>query len=562
MSRRTASNRRRANARRLAAAVAAAMAMGAAMPAQALAHAVLQHTTPHQNSSVDRAPESVRLDFNEPVEISLGSVRVFDSRGERVDTSEIRYPSGDQSSIAVGLRDRLGRGIYTTTYRVVSADGHPVSGGFSFGVGEEVTLQRGSPQVADLLGQTDAGDIVEAGYGVVRALHYAALLLLIGAAFFRLLVWPRDTTRQWPGALLVGTAIVGVVAAYAGVVFQGAVGAGVSLGHALDAEVIQGSIDTRIGNAWLLRALAWACLLVFVALMPKAKSRLEVLGLALPAGLIVGTLPYAGHADTQSPKALLIPSDVLHVLAAGAWLGGLVLLLVCFWPSRGAVPGAAEATKRFSRLALIAITVLVLAGSLQAWFYVGSVGALFDTTYGLALLAKTVLLMAIVWLAAGSRRRTRTLTDSGNDSNVSLRRSMRAEVVLAVLVLAATATLVRAAPPAADSEGPVVRQLDLGPMRVELDVEPAEVGPNNFHIYLFDRRTGEQVSRVQQMTVRLTQRDKGIGPIKLSISRKGPAHYELLNSPIGVPGTWQAELTARVSDFDEYSVRTMFKIRK
>ena len=561
---RTASVMRRASARRMTAALIAVLALAWALPGQALAHAVLEHTTPHQNSSVTAAPSSVQLDFNEPVEVSFGAVRVFDSEGARVDTGKVSHPGGRQSSVTINLRDGLGRGVYTTTYRVVSADGHPVSGGFAFGVGQQVTAQRDTPQVADLLARSSAGPAVEGAYGIARGLHYAALLLIVGAVFFRLLVWPAVGSARWPGRVLLGAAVVGFVASLAGIALQGALGAGVALGHALDAEVLEGSLQTRTGEAWMVRSVVWALLLVFLVLYRDFRSRSEALGLAVPAAVLVGTLPYAGHADTQSPKAVLIPADVLHVLAAGAWLGGLVLLLVCFWP-RGREPvrdGGAAATARFSRMALPAIVVLVVAGSVQAWFYLGSVGAFFDSTYGWALVAKIALLAAIVALGAANRRRTNRFVRGDTNPVAALRRAMGAEVILGVLVLAATATLVRAAPPATIDNGPVIRELDVGPMRLQMDIEPATVGPNDYHLYLFDRRTGAQIDRVEELTVRLVERDKGIGPITLDIPRKGPAHYELRNSTLGVAGTWDATITARVSEFDEYSAKTRFKVRR
>jgi copper transport protein len=275
--------------------------------------------------------------------------------------------------------------------------------------------------------------------------------------------------------------------------------------------------------------------------------------------IVVATLPWAGHAETQSPQTVLIPADVLHVLAAGAWLGGLVLLLVAYWPRRRAEPadGAAAATTRFSRLAAPAMAVLIAVGAVQSWFYLGEVGAFFDTTYGLALLAKIALLAAVLAFAAGNRRRVAALPGTA----AVLRRAMSVEVGLAVLVLAATATLVRAAPPATIEAGPVIRELDLGPMRLQMDVEPASAGPNDLHLYLFDRRTGEQVDRVEELTVKLVQREKGIGPITLDIPRKGPAHYELRNAAIGVEGEWEATVTARVSDFDAHAAKTRFEIR-
>ncbi|HEU4658478.1 MAG TPA: copper resistance protein CopC [Capillimicrobium sp.] len=562
MSAATAGVWRRASARRLVAACLLAAAVTVAWAGDASAHAVLTHTAPHQNASVEVAPARVQLDFNEPVEVSFGAVRVYDERGERVDTGEVEHVPGRPSSVEVGLRPGLGRGIYTATYRVVSADGHPVSGGYAFGVGEAVTAQRATPDVVDLLARSSAGAFVEGAYGVARGVQYAALLLLVGAVVFRLAVWPRRAEARWPWRLLLGAALVGLAASAAGIALQGLLAAGLPVGHVLDASVLEGSLSTRTGEAWLLRACAWAFVAVFVALYRESRSRAEIAGLALPAALLVASLPYAGHADTQSPQAVLIPADVVHVVAAGAWLGGLVLLVVCFWRRRdgAGTADAVAATGRFSRLALPAMLALVAAGAVQAWFYLGSVGAFVESTYGWALLAKIALVCAIVALASRSRGLTARLVRDG-DATARLRASMLGEVALAVLVLAPTATLVRAAPPATVAAGPVIRELELGPMQLQLDIEPGTVGPNDYHLYLFDRRTGAQIDRVRELTVRLVQREKGIGPITLDIPRKGPAHYELRNSTLGVAGTWEATITARVSRFDEYSGETEFEVR-
>ena len=547
-----------------AAALAAAVAGLAVAAAPALGHAVLTHTDPHQGAAVEAAPRAVTLEFNEPVEATTGAVRVFDADGERVDTSTVSHPDGEARKAAVGVRGGLGRGVYTATYRVVSADGHPVSGGFSFAVGDAVpATARGGPAVADLLDASGAGPAVEGAYGVARGVHYAALLLLIGSLVFAAAVWPPGAAgAAWPLRLLAAAAGVGAVAALAGFLLQGALAAGVRLDRLFSGAVLDAAASTRVGQAWGVRSVAWAVVLaLLVALPPRRPSRAALAALALPAAALVGSLPYAGHADTQSPKAVLVPADVLHVLAAGAWLGGLVLLVAVFWPRRGGGvrDGAAVATARFSRMALPAVGVLVAAGLLQTWFYLdGSVGALFDSTYGWAVVAKLALLAGVVALAAGNRRRIRALTDAGA---AALRRSMLAEAALAAGVLAATATLVRAEPPAAAANGPVVRQLDVGPLRLEMDVEPAKVGPNDYHLYFFDRRTGAQVDRVKEVTVRLTQRDKGIGPLTVPIPRKGPAHYELLAGALGVKGTWRAEVDVRVSDFDQYTAKTSFEVR-
>jgi copper transport protein len=525
------------------------------LPAAASAHAVLTHSTPHRGATVAEAPPEVVFDFNEPVEVTFGALRVFDGEGRRVDGGELVRPNGSSRSVGVKVERGLARGLYTATYRVVSADGHPVSGGFTFGVGVAVAKGGSAPDVADLLEESDAGPAVEGVYGVARALHYAALLLLVGGAAFAVLLWPATATVQWPRRLLVAAAAVGLLASLAAVALQGALGAGVSLGHALDRDVIDASLDTRTGQAWAIRAGLWAAALPVVALMRRPRFGLAGALMAVAAALVV-SLPLAGHADTQDPKALLVPADIVHVTAAGAWLGGLVLLLFAFW-RRPDTDGAGEATRGFSKLALWAVVAIAAAGALQAWFYLDGPKTLFTTTYGIALLAKIALLGVIVVVANGNRKRVAKMVEGG-----ALRRAMRAEVALAVGVLAATAVVVRAAPPASIAEGPATSELDLGPMRLEMVIEPATTGPNDFHLYLFDRKTGAQLDKVEELTVRLTQEEESIGPIKVEIPRKGPAHYEKLDEALGVPGTWEVQVDARVNEFDAYTARDTFEVRK
>jgi copper transport protein len=505
----------------------------------------------------------VQFDFNEPVEVSFGSVRVYDERGDRVDEGEITRPGGASTNVAVALRDDLGDGVYTGTYRVVSADGHPVSGGFSFGVGEALPTGGSAPSVADLLEESNAGAPVEGTYGVVRGVHYAVLLFLIGAFAAAALLWPRvGLGSPWPRRMVIVAAGAGLVSALLAVALQGALGAGVGLGDAFDRAIVEGSLDTRTGGAWAIRAGAWLLVLILVATAPRPPQRWLVALAAAALAVVAVSMPLAGHADTQSPRGLLVPLDLVHLGAAGVWLGGLVALIAVYWP-RGEAPDAADgvrAARAFSRVALPAMLTLVVAGVVQGWIYLGSLTEILSGTYAIALLSKLVLVALIVGMATRSRRAVGHLVATGAETD-GLRRLMRTEVVLAVLVISATAVLVRAAPPATVAGGPAEVELDLGPMRLEMVIEPAEVGPNDFHLYLFDRRTGAQVNRVKQLTVRLTQPEKDIGPINLDIPRKGPAHYELLDQALGVPGEWKIAVDARVSAFDRYTAEAEIDVR-
>ncbi len=155
-----------------------------ALPASAAAHAVVEQTQPMRGAALERAPERVAVTFDEPIESSFGALRVFAADGERVDVGDVERPASD--AIAVRLEDDLPDGAYTVTYRVVSADAHPVAGGYVFTVGR--AGGRPAAAVSDLLDE-GAGPVTEVAFGAVRALSYAAIALLAGGLVFLLAVW-------------------------------------------------------------------------------------------------------------------------------------------------------------------------------------------------------------------------------------------------------------------------------------------------------------------------------------------------------------------------------------
>ena len=531
--------------RQLLAAVLVAAALLAA-PAAAHGHAVVVDTQPQRAQHLDRAPAEVVLTFNEPVKARAGDLRVYDTDSERVDTGVVTQPS--DSRARVELRDGLARDVYTTTYRVVSADGHPVSGGFTFGYGREVRTDHGGPSVAELL-DDERSEAVDVAYGIARGLHYLALLAAIGAAVFVAFVAPpgADTGRTLRRVLL-GAALVGGVASVAGVGLQGALAAGAPIDRTFAWDTIEVSIDNRAGVAWVARGLAWGGVFAVVLLASRWPRTLWPRALwlvAAAAAAIVVSLPLAGHARTQDPTAVLVPADAVHVAAAGAWLGGLLLLLAVYWPRGGSDRGAEawKATQRFSRLALPAMVALVAAGTLQAVLYLSSPGDLVSDGYGRALAVKIVLLLAILAIAAGNRRAV--AREAAGDGAPRLRRAMRAEVALALGVIAAASILVRTAPPESATAGPPTPAVDLGPMRLEMSIEPGETGTNAAHLYFFDRRSGAQVDGIDELRMELDPPGDG-RPFTVDVPRKSFAHYQLDRLPLGDAGDWELRVVARV----------------
>ena len=139
-------------------------------PAVASAHATLEETTPERAARLKAAPEQVTLRFSEPVEAEFGAMRVFDSRGREVQDGRAFHPGDRGAEVAIRLRDGLGDDGYTVTYRVISADSHPVSGGFVFVVGDATAPPT---TVAELL-DDDSGPVTGTAFAVTRAVQFGS----------------------------------------------------------------------------------------------------------------------------------------------------------------------------------------------------------------------------------------------------------------------------------------------------------------------------------------------------------------------------------------------------
>ena len=516
----------------------------AAAAAPASAHALLESTTPERGTALDAAPSQVVLRFSEPVEIEFGAVRVYDAAGKEVQQGTAFHPGGQDGAVAVRLRGDLPDGGYTTTYRVISADSHPVSGGFVFGVGAAGVAASGVT-VGELLDGEGSGPVTSVAFAVARALQFTAIALAVGALAVLLLVWvPALVALAAPGGawtaasdafaarwrrLLIGAGALGLASALLALPLQAATAGGTTFWDG--AGEIGAVLDTRFGTVWGLGALAWLSVLALAVVRRAAApaARPATVGaaglavrragpwlaaLALPLGWLVCLPALGGHASVQDPVAVLLPANVLHVVAASAWIGGIATLVV-------ALPAATRrleppdrtrllsgAVGRFSTLALVSVAALLTGGILQALLQLGAVDDLVDTAYGRAIVVKSVLVFGLLGLGAWNRRRTlpalereaRAGAPPGRPG-VALRRALRAEVALGVAALAATGALAGYSPSEVQATGPYSASAELGPARAELTVEPALAGPNEVHLYLFDRADGSQWNATKELTV-------------------------------------------------------------
>ncbi|HEX4305578.1 MAG TPA: CopD family protein [Solirubrobacterales bacterium] len=567
-------------------------------PAAASAHARLEGTSPPQGAVVRKEPGAVVFEFDEPVEGNFGAVRVYDAAGERVDEGDAFHPNGDGPRLGVHLKPGLPDGSYTATYRVVSADGHIVSSGYVFSIGKEGKAP--TETVGELIGGAGNGKVTEVAYGLARGLEYTAIALAVGGVAFLFICWlpalgaaagvGEDSRRAAASAfarrlrvVLWIAAAIGLLATAAQIVLEGAEAAGISGFSAITKTIVEETLETRFGIVWGFAFLAWVAIAALAPFMtggpgdprtkiPAVRERGGPLVRSLATLLIAAPLVYlvlcpalSGHGSSQSPEILNFPVNAIHVGSMAIWLGGLgALLLVLPAATRSAATPAdrgrllAGPLARFSTLAPAMVALIMATGLIQAYVYVRHPGDLISTGYGRAVLAKFLLLLCVMAVAAYNRRasvpRLEAIAERGESPGrpgFLLRRALRGEVALLAVVIGVTAALASYAPPVSAQSGPFSTTAEVGPTTLEMDVDPARVGANQVHVYFFDAKTGAPYKKGKELTVTATLPAKEIGPLPLEVQSAGPGHYIVPDALLNAPGDWELDFTLRISEFDQ-----------
>jgi copper transport protein len=530
--------------------VAVALIALATAPA-ASAHSVLIATEPANDSILETSPDHVLLRFDERVESALGSVRVFDGNGERVDAETISKPKPNEVMVEIG--DDLPRGTYTVAWRVISADSDPINGAFVFHV------EAPGPQPAGIAAQVleDTPVLVSVLYTAGRFFDFALLLLCAGGVATLVLAL-GSATRELRHRLyrllgVLATALAAV--ALIGLPLQGAAASGFSLVDAFSWDVISAVMDTRYGDASLIRA-ALAATLALVALALRSsggRGELPLTGLAivLVAGMII-TPSASGHASVSGPLSFV--ADIAHIQAAAAWTGGLAFLVLGLalagddrWPL------ATRCVPRFSNMAMVSVGLLIVAGTTNGYLQVRTWSALWETKYGLLLLGKIGLLLPLLALGAYNNRFAVPRLKAGIASVLERRRFLQAaslELALMVAVVGVTAVLVNAPPAKSEAEmhGPATAEVMVGDLETHVTVEPAMAGPNQIHLTFMGQ--GGEPPELAEVRVSATLASVGIGPLRYRAKEAAHGEWTVPNARLTIPGDWQLRIEARRGEFE------------
>lgn len=455
----------------------AAVALGLvlAWPESLEAHARLKSSAPANGARLSAVPRELRFDFTESPALGFTSVLLRDSAGAVVRLGKIRYATDSRRAIVIPVSGLSHAGPYTVEWQVAGDDGHPIRGSFSFVVAPGATGLGAAPvnTAADdsaMAAMHHDPATMPSGYGfdvespiyvAIRWIQFVALLILVGALAFAQIVLPLMSRRSPMYAELIGhakrrAARVGAAAAVlllfaaASRLFAQAVAMHGSPSAWDFAELRPMLFDTAWGYAWIAQFVLGVAVLVALRSVAGGsgarRAAWAVAAIAVVA--LVFTPAFAGHAAATPEKAgLAILADGLHIAGAGGWLGSLLLVIAVGIPaalslgddSRGAA--VADLFNAFSPTGLVFAGLVGLTGLFAGWIHLGSVSALWQSSYGKTLLIKLAILSVVALTGAYNWLRVKPTLDQAEGA-IRIRRSATVEVIVGALVLLVTAVLV------------------------------------------------------------------------------------------------------------------------
>lgn len=442
-------------------------------------------------------------------------------------------------------------GTYVLTYRVVSADSHPIAGSLTFSVGEpsDTVLPP-----SDVGAGTDPS--VTVVHGVVQGVTYTALLLAAGLAVFLAALLPGADVPEQLRRRLRLVARVAAVAAVVGAVLLVPVGVLYQQGLGLSGLATGAPWTGWVSADGLLAASVAVGLGTATATLgvgtPTTLRRVVVLA---GAGAALAAPALVGHTRSYGPSWLVVASDVVHVLAAATWFGGLVGLAVAVPALAGRERVAAVALARFSTVAGAVLALVAVTGVLLGWRVLGSWASLVTTGYGLVLVAKTTVVAAVAAVAAWNRfhllPRVSRATGSRDlaDAARRLRTTVRAEAGGLVVVLLLTGFLVNQVPredPDTAATEPSTVTAVADDVRVVAHLEPGRVGPNVLSVQVQDL-AGEPLEPYAAPVVSIGSATLDLGSRPVRNVASGTYRGEVV---LPSPGTWQVQVSVRTGEFD------------
>jgi copper transport protein len=495
----------------------------------AAAHASLNSASPSDRAVVAAAPSTFSLTFSEPV--SPLAITLIRPDGTSAALGDL---SLHDTRLDIAAPKNLGRGTHVLSWRVVSADGHPIGGSVVFSIGE---VSSAVPVVAEAVDWP-----VRAGLWLARIGLYAGLFLGAGGVFAIVVLMPGCQA----GTGFVRTAlVVGVAGAVPSLGLQGLDALGAPLTRIADPAVWSTGLSTSYGSTVVVAVIA--LLLGFAGLAGPASQRRFAALLAL--GLVALAPALSGHASAASPQWLMRPSVFVHALGIALWTGALVPLGLAL---RRRETGAMAGLARFSKAMPPVLALLVTTGLVLAVVQVEAPAALLATAYGQLLLAKLALLVLLFMLAAANRWLLTDAVAAGDTTAAQkLVRAIAAETLIVVLVFGVAAAWRFTPPPralAAAAAQPATTHIHTAQAMADLSVTPGRTGTVSVTAALMAGDFGPLEAKEVRFV--FANPAAGIEPFDRPAIKAADYVWRAHGIVLPLPGTWTVRIDILITDYE------------
>jgi copper transport protein len=516
-------------------------------PSIIFAHAVPRATQPAANAILHEAPREIAIRFSERVEARASSLQVFDAHGIRIDDGKATIAPGDPWLYRLALLP-LGTGVYTVSWRVMSADdGHVTDGAYVFVVGGTgISPPAAAAQVIAVTGWFDA---------LVRWLGMLGAVAMMGLLTASLVFWRRRLPRvptplgvlPWLVVLLLSSAFA-LFARLQRLPVEGSEWAGlVTLMSSGVGQITAAKIAIVLLLFGILIAYWWGT---------RGRTWLWSLALILTVLLLLGDAWVSHVAAVVVWRELALVAELAHLLGVALWVGGLGYFATLFWWSafceESPAAELAWAIPAFSMLAVGAVGLLTISGLYLAQVHLGSLSQLLSTPYGRILLVKlgVVALMA----ALGGYHQfvvhphivasLKPSDPSAGRSSQQFRHTLRIEAILALFALLLAAFLGTTSPPFSTPLHvvEVFRQVSaVEEAQLTLEVWPLRPGPNVIRLTV-TRQDGQALPDAMAALVQLQAAGSNAAPLGVTLHRESAGVFVKNDMVLGIEGRWKGRV--------------------
>ena len=564
-------------------------AIGSPLPAYA--HSSVSGTTPADGDVVANSPTEFIMTFNEKVTVPDGFFRIVDASGDVRPLNGVSVTPKENGTVARVVLPAELDGWNALGWKAISSDGHEIEGTVTFTVGENAAINNDANQSAvEKLNADPLGNWRKIATAL-RSISYLSTLIAVGGLGFFWVI--RRTTRRWEGKSEVGqesdqewfsdlgkpttrlvswAAVIGALTSPLALALNTFLLNGGSFDGIGTAFSIQ--VGTPVGLAQLIRVSAFFafCTAALLIVDKSTKKFGVVIGAAAAAALVV-SYALSGHATIVKYDNIAAIALVVHLAAASLWAGGLPALALTLRKIKGNPTAVGAVTDAFSRLATISVLILFPAAIALSITMFTTLAEVFESAYGLRLLAKFAVVVAIAAVGAYNHFVVIPKIREGRAEDIitSLKRTTGVEVLGVLAIVAATTLLTGQGAPAAggshvahlggassqaqidpttsdviENSRPVVARGVFSDGEVQLTITPARASIENTVDIGFISQNGSSLSVTGPVRVKIFLPGSDLVPIEREAVRT-ESGWQLKTSDFGFAGAWRVQVTASLS---------------